>query len=116
MSRTTSASDPKDPQSGPPSPLDHLLADSEAPWTYQQTDQDDLNPKLDSHASSTSNFCFTQDSVYFEDRLLEPHGFDGQQQSLQRDSTSADIGTLCEGEQEKDGPNVEASLNSYETS
>jgi hypothetical protein len=110
----TSASDPKEPQSSPPQAL---LADFEAPWTYQQTDQNDLNPRLDSHASSTSNLCFTQDGVSFEDRPFEPHGFEAQQQSLQSDSTSADITTtLCEGEQEKQSPNFEASLNSYETS
>jgi hypothetical protein len=110
----TSAPDPKDLQSSPPQ---DLLADFEAPWTYQQTDQDDLNPRLDSHASSTTNLCFTQDGVYLEDRSFEPHGFEAQQQSLQRDSTSVDITTtLCEGEQEKHSPNVEASLNSYETS
>jgi hypothetical protein len=114
MSGTASAYDPQDPQSGPP--RDHLLADSEAPWTYQQTDQDDLNPRLDSHASSTSNLCFPQNGVYFEGRTIAPTVIEARQQSQRSDSISDGIKSpLRTGEQEIPSPNSGAPLNSQET-
>ena len=99
MSRTTSAYEPKDPQSGPP--RDHLLADSEAPWTYQQTDQDDLNPRLDSHAPSTSNLCFPQNGVYFEGRTIVPTAIEARQQSQRSDSISDGIKTPLGNEEQE---------------
>jgi hypothetical protein len=101
-------------QLGPP--LDYLSAKSEAP-THQQINQDDLNLRFDSNLTTQRAPPFTQQRGFFEDRSFEPHSFEAQQQSLQRDSGSVDITTpLCEGEQEKHSSSLKASLNSYETS
>jgi hypothetical protein len=101
--------DTEDPQLES-SPNDDL-AESKAPCVHQQTDHDDLNATFDSHMSSTSGLCFTQDRVCFESPSIVSNATESQQRSQRKDCTNTTSTTTLYNEgQEMHSPIFEDQL------